>query len=303
MNKFDQLYFKIILENTEEIKYKDEDNNIITQSQLRKSYEKLKAAGDTEAETFDDYVENCIDKNGTLSKLDDDKIISEKDRWTSIVSRFGGGILGLLVGSKLGKIAGEKLGSSLGGKIGEQAGTAISNTTTNAINDASTAVASKIGNNIPTETLTNMVTDKITSATGEQAAKLANQITNKATEVGTNIGSSIGSTVSKYAGGAGGFVGGYYTGQLIEDKVFKSMKSNHNSWFVTMIQNNKPYWLTLNSNELVTDDPKKMAILSTNDGFKDDKDVQEKLTESGLYEALTDFDDIKIIGFDSNKIS
>ncbi len=36
-----------------------------TLTELREQYEQLKADGNTEAETFDDYLENITDQNGT----------------------------------------------------------------------------------------------------------------------------------------------------------------------------------------------------------------------------------------------
>ena len=49
--------------------YEDERGWIISENELRKSYLELKSSGDTEAETYEDYVRNCCDKDGTLTKI------------------------------------------------------------------------------------------------------------------------------------------------------------------------------------------------------------------------------------------
>ena len=41
----------------------------LTLSSLRKEYEKLKTAGETEAANFEDYLENITDKNGSCEWL------------------------------------------------------------------------------------------------------------------------------------------------------------------------------------------------------------------------------------------
>ena len=49
-----------------------EDNEwgeILTEDELKKEYYQLKRSGDTEAETYEDYVRNCTDKNGTLTRI------------------------------------------------------------------------------------------------------------------------------------------------------------------------------------------------------------------------------------------
>lgn len=70
-----------------------------------------------------------------------------------------------------------------------------------------------------------------------------------------------------------------------------------------MKKNNKQYYLTLNSNELVSEDPSKAAIISKKDGFTSDKDAQEKLTKDGVFEALQDFDDVQVVGFEQSKVN
>jgi hypothetical protein len=41
----------------------------LTLTELREEYETLKNAGETEAETFEDYLENITDGNGTCEWL------------------------------------------------------------------------------------------------------------------------------------------------------------------------------------------------------------------------------------------
>lgn len=43
-----------------------EAEEIVSLSQLKDEYEELKKDGQTEAETFEDYLSNCLHKNGTL---------------------------------------------------------------------------------------------------------------------------------------------------------------------------------------------------------------------------------------------
>ena len=49
--------------------YVDERGYQITEDDLRASYAELKTSGDTEAETYNDYVRNCTDQNGTLREV------------------------------------------------------------------------------------------------------------------------------------------------------------------------------------------------------------------------------------------
>lgn len=48
--------------------YYDERGYIITKSELRKSYSELKANGETDCKTYEEYVRECCGKNGTLEK-------------------------------------------------------------------------------------------------------------------------------------------------------------------------------------------------------------------------------------------
>lgn len=50
-------------------RYKDENGTVITENELFAEYQELKANGDTEAETFTDYIINCTDGNGTLTEI------------------------------------------------------------------------------------------------------------------------------------------------------------------------------------------------------------------------------------------
>ena len=53
-------------------KFVDENGKIITREELKKEFNKLKRTGETEAETFLEYVNNCTSKNGTLERVADD---------------------------------------------------------------------------------------------------------------------------------------------------------------------------------------------------------------------------------------
>lgn len=71
--------------------YWDERGWYVTDEELQSDYETLKKKGETEAETYEDYVKNCTDKNGTLRKCENmfcrnciDAIHSRGERvWTS----------------------------------------------------------------------------------------------------------------------------------------------------------------------------------------------------------------------------
>ena len=58
-----------IKSSTERKFYDTEHDEVITLSQLKEEYEELSANGETEAETFKDYLSNCLDKNGTLEEI------------------------------------------------------------------------------------------------------------------------------------------------------------------------------------------------------------------------------------------
>jgi len=49
--------------------FNDEQGNIITENELLDSYAILVWNHDTEAETFEDYITNCTDGNGTLKEI------------------------------------------------------------------------------------------------------------------------------------------------------------------------------------------------------------------------------------------
>ena len=50
-------------------RYMDEQGRVFTESEIELEYDMLKMTGDTEAETFEDYLTNCIDQDGTLTEL------------------------------------------------------------------------------------------------------------------------------------------------------------------------------------------------------------------------------------------
>lgn len=170
-----------------------------------------------------------------------------------------------LCGSKIGEFAGKKLGGLIGANFAES-------TTKNATSF------------IPFDNVKTIVQKNVADA-------------------GKTIGASMGKPVGKTAGVVGGTYIGVKTGEYIEDKLANAIASNnHDSWFITMKKDNKQFYLTLNSKELVSDDPSKAAILSKKDGFTSNKDVQEKLAKDGVFEVLKDFNDIQVIGFEKSKI-
>jgi len=50
-------------------KYIDERGSVLTEEELQKEFETLKKTGGTDAENFGQYLNNCLDKNGTLEKV------------------------------------------------------------------------------------------------------------------------------------------------------------------------------------------------------------------------------------------
>ena len=62
-------------------KYLDiETDKIITEDQLRDEFETLRKANETDAENFGQYLNNCLDKNGTLEKIADEVWIKRLQR-------------------------------------------------------------------------------------------------------------------------------------------------------------------------------------------------------------------------------
>lgn len=51
--------------------FRDENDPciIITEKELRQEYEALFLSKETESESFEDYLTNCLDKNGTLEEI------------------------------------------------------------------------------------------------------------------------------------------------------------------------------------------------------------------------------------------
>ena len=188
-----------------------------------------------------------------------------------------------MFGSKIGEFAGEKLGGLIGSKFATEKAT------------------EKLGEEAVKRAAGTLPFDEGIKSYGQKlTAKAADLIIN----TGKTAGSSIGKTIGKTAGAVNGAYLGTKTGEYIEDKLANAIASNnHDSWFITMKKDNKQFYLTLNSKELVSDDPSKAAILSKKDGFTSDKDVQEKLAKDGVFEALKDFTDIQVIGFEKSKIN
>ena len=53
------------------MKYRDTENGAIyTADELRAMWEELARDGETDAETFADYIKNCTDKNGFLERME-----------------------------------------------------------------------------------------------------------------------------------------------------------------------------------------------------------------------------------------
>lgn len=59
--------------------YLHEDGTLLTRTKLLEDYQQLKAAGQVEDDTFEDYISNCTDKNGALEEVeaDSDDLIKE----------------------------------------------------------------------------------------------------------------------------------------------------------------------------------------------------------------------------------
>ena len=72
MKKIADYHLKKIEEN-EKMVYDSEYDQYLTMDEVKKEYESLKESGETEAENFDDYLENITGKNGTC------KIVKKQD--------------------------------------------------------------------------------------------------------------------------------------------------------------------------------------------------------------------------------
>ena len=61
---------KRYIRSSSERKFRDtESGEVITISQLKAEYEDLRDSGETEAETFSDYLANCLDQDGFLEEI------------------------------------------------------------------------------------------------------------------------------------------------------------------------------------------------------------------------------------------
>ena len=49
--------------------FEDERGQIITESELNAEFTDLKVTGETDCETFEQYVKECCGKNGTLTRI------------------------------------------------------------------------------------------------------------------------------------------------------------------------------------------------------------------------------------------
>lgn len=57
--------------------FKDERGHIFNNDELVLSYLHLKRTGETEAETYLDYLNSCTDKNGTLTEIKQKEILTQ----------------------------------------------------------------------------------------------------------------------------------------------------------------------------------------------------------------------------------
>lgn len=73
MKQFDKYYNLMIEQYNPERKviYYDESGKNWSKETLKNYYEELKAKGETEAETYQDYIDNATSKNGTLTQAPD----------------------------------------------------------------------------------------------------------------------------------------------------------------------------------------------------------------------------------------
>ena len=62
--------YKYIKSSEKQRRFRDTENGeIITLSQLKREYKDLYESGETEAETFEDYLRNCLDRDGFLEEI------------------------------------------------------------------------------------------------------------------------------------------------------------------------------------------------------------------------------------------
>lgn len=227
---------------------------------------------------------NSFDKVYLKIICENSHLISETDRTTKIIAKIGGGLLGMFLGNKLGEFAGEKLGSFIGAKY------------------ATNKATEKFGEEAVKRAVGAIPFDKGFKRIGQQVSSGA---ASAMIGVGKKVGSSVGSTAGKAVGTVGGTYAGVKAGEYLEEKMNKAIKSsNHDAWFITMKDNNgDTLYVTLNSKELVSKDPSKAAIITKKDGFNSDADVKEKLEKDGVFEALKEFKDIQVIGFEKSVLS
>lgn len=61
---------KLMIRESSERRFRDtESGEVITLSELKAEYKQLYADGETEAETFSDYLTNCLDQDGFLEEI------------------------------------------------------------------------------------------------------------------------------------------------------------------------------------------------------------------------------------------
>lgn len=73
MKTFDK-YYNIIMQQLNPNRvtmFYDQDGNQYTSDQLKKDFQQLKANNETEAQTYQEYIDNATSKNGTLTQITD----------------------------------------------------------------------------------------------------------------------------------------------------------------------------------------------------------------------------------------
>ena len=65
----DDDYEHVSWDDDEELYFDTETEEYLTRDDLIAEYNRLYAEGNTEAVSFEEYLSNCLDKNGTLERL------------------------------------------------------------------------------------------------------------------------------------------------------------------------------------------------------------------------------------------
>ena len=76
MKTFDK-YYNTIMESLNPNRvnmFYDQNGNQYTSDQLKKDFQELKAKGETEAQSYQEFIDNATSKNGTLTQISDDYV-------------------------------------------------------------------------------------------------------------------------------------------------------------------------------------------------------------------------------------